>query len=122
MDLPTKNALIQYIFLLDSSSAPALLPGGALRPAVEAALAHGIMYFEERKQHFEAMPVLQRMLQAFESVGYKDPEKQILDMAKVIREDFNANNLHLTTREVSYSNPNPNPNPNTNSNNPNVYL
>ena len=48
VDMAKVNDLIDLLFRLDSASPPMLWCNGHLRPAVEAAFATMVMYFEER--------------------------------------------------------------------------
>lgn len=86
---------------LNSASHPALLPGGRLRPLVEAAFAAQIMYYNERREAGE-MIVFTDKLRNIVMQKFKDStaDKTLKDWGQIIRIQFNSDNLPLTARST----------------------
>jgi hypothetical protein len=101
------------LFRIDSSSPPQLIMGGCLRPAVHAALATQIMYYEQRFDAGE-MRVMQTRLRNVWSQYFRPgggtvagdassgmgglAHATLITWGVLIRNAFDLGNLHLTTR------------------------
>ena len=93
---------IDALFSLHDHSHPALFQDGPLRPLMHATLATLIMYYKERFDAGEMHLVLTHMREAFsKSMGSLDESHQVLvEWSKIIRQQFDVNNLHLTARHA----------------------
>ena len=79
VDMVKVDDLIDAVFRLDSASPPMMWKDGHLRPAVEAAFATMVMYFDERYWAGEMTSVLVTMCRQLQKVGLAltDPPNEI---------------------------------------------
>ena len=106
--------LINDLFQLDSYSPPNLLVTGNFRPALHAAFANQLMYYQERsgarfmkleggeliEQQGEMNLVSVRMHEAFFEKYSKhvSAHQKFIEWGTLIRHQFTQDNLHLTSR------------------------
>ena len=91
--------LIDDIFRLDSASPPMLKRDGHLRPAVEAAFASMVMYFEERALAGEVPSILSTMCSKMSEadIVQTNPTTTYSLWGTAIKTQFNLDNLRLTS-------------------------
>ena len=90
--------------IYDHGTPPALKVGGALRPAIHVVFATMIMYYVERREEKLAVNVtrsIERAVHAIPLVGYVtlDVVQRLTFWSTKIKEKFDRDNLHLTTRQ-----------------------
>ena len=103
------EVMITILFQFDNASPREFRVGGALRPLMCAALASLIMYYGGRRRTGEMSTVLARMREAWlkafrvsgNGTGLGDAEDELLRWGTVIRADFAAANLFLTSRAAA---------------------
>ena len=101
---PPLEAFIDEVYGFDDASPPMLLIGGGLRPAVRCALAHSIMYAEDREKDKELQPVLLKMVKALTLV-FKGcyVKTDLFEWGRTIKREFIRDNIHLTARKMDTS-------------------
>jgi hypothetical protein len=96
------ESLVDLLYNLDGSSPPMLLSKGALRPAVRAALASQIMYYEERTLNDEMDLVCAKMRAVLTELRVArnpvDASGILVRWGKCIASQFKSDNLHLSSR------------------------
>jgi hypothetical protein len=71
VSLEVLDSIINVLYGLDSASPPQFRIEGSLRPAVRAAFASQVMYYQEREKNAEMIEVLNRMRRAVSDVSGK---------------------------------------------------
>ena len=94
------DIMINLLYFSDQTL-PRLLVGGELRPLMHATAATMIMYYPEREKANEMSKVLHFMRNAVTKIAAPDQDlhTELCKWAKLIRTQFDADNLRLTAKK-----------------------
>jgi len=104
-----RRRMVDDVLGIDSASPSTFKASGALRPALEQAVATMIMYYDEREKAHEMSSVLTRMRTVYVDVfldgrngrAPRDAHDVLVAWGCKIRTKFDLDNLHLTSRALA---------------------